>query len=101
MEEWLHLIGRGEGIDTCPAVIARYYPGPEIAFVPLVDAPPATLVLAGSRDERHPLAEEFATLAVEVAAAPRRVDRLQGGYLSASCGNRSGSASSRTAFRGS
>jgi len=69
IEEWLHLLGRGEGIDTCPEVIARYYPWPEIAFVPLVDAPPATLVLARLRHERHPLAEEFASLAVEAAAA--------------------------------
>src|SRR5689334_2321007 len=50
LEEWLHLIGRGEGIDTAPAVISRYYAWPEVAFVPLVDAAPCVLVLARRRD---------------------------------------------------
>ncbi|MBS1862690.1 MAG: hypothetical protein JSS68_13355 [Actinobacteria bacterium] len=46
LDDWLLLIGQGEGVDTAPAVISRYYPWPEVAFVPLVDAPPATLALA-------------------------------------------------------
>jgi LysR family transcriptional regulator, benzoate and cis,cis-muconate-responsive activator of ben and cat genes len=66
--DWLHLVGRGEGIDTCPAIISRYYSWPEVSFVPLVDAAPATLILVRSREARHPLAEEFTELAVEVAA---------------------------------
>jgi DNA-binding transcriptional LysR family regulator len=69
IEEWLQLIGRGEGIDTCPAVIARYFAWPELAFVPLIDAAPATLVLARPRDQSHPLAEEFVGLGLEVAGA--------------------------------
>lgn len=67
IEEWLHLIGRGEGIDTCPALISRYYSWPEVRFLPLVDAPPATLVLARHREHQHSLGEEFVALAVEVA----------------------------------
>jgi DNA-binding transcriptional LysR family regulator len=69
IEEWLHLIGRGEGIDTCPAVISRYYPWPEVAFVPLHDAPASMLVLARHRDNRHPLLLEFSALARELAGA--------------------------------
>ena len=72
LEEWLHLIGRGEGIDTCPAIISRYYAWPEVAFIPLLDAPPSTLVLAHHREARHPLITEFAALAVEVAAGAAR-----------------------------
>lgn len=72
LEEWLHLIGRGEGIDTCPAIISRYYAWPEVAFIPLVDAPPSTLVLAHHRDADHPLIPEFVDLAVEVAANATR-----------------------------
>jgi DNA-binding transcriptional LysR family regulator len=68
LEEWLHLIGRGEGIDTAPAVIARYYSWPEVAFVPLVDAAPATLVLARRRDARDRLVDDFTRLAVEISA---------------------------------
>jgi len=69
IEEWLTLIGRGEGIDTCPAIIARYYAWPEVRFVPLVDAPPARLVLARHRDCTNPLIDELTALAVEIASA--------------------------------
>jgi DNA-binding transcriptional LysR family regulator len=72
IEDWLHLIGRGEGIDTCPAIIARYYSWPEVAFVPLVDAPPSTLVLAVHDDARQALTDEFVALAVEIAANAAR-----------------------------
>jgi DNA-binding transcriptional LysR family regulator len=67
LEEWLHLIGRGEGIDTAPAVISRYYAWPEVRFVPLVDAAPATLVLGRLSDNLDPLVQEFTRLAVEIA----------------------------------
>ena len=72
IEDWLHLIGRGEGIDTCPAIIARYYSWPEVAFVPLIDAPPSTLVLAMHRAPHPLLIDEFVALAVEIAANAAR-----------------------------
>jgi DNA-binding transcriptional LysR family regulator len=72
LEEWLHLIGRGEGIDTCPAIISRYYAWPEVEFIPLVEAPASTLVLAHHRDARHPLIAEVVELAVEVATNAAR-----------------------------
>jgi DNA-binding transcriptional LysR family regulator len=72
IEEWLHLIGRGEGIDTCPAIISRYYAWPEVKFIPLLDAPPSTLVLARHREAAGPLIEEFAALALEVSTAAAR-----------------------------
>jgi DNA-binding transcriptional LysR family regulator len=68
LEEWLHLIGRGEGIDTAPAIISRYFTFPEVAFVPLVDAAPAVLVLARRRDAQDRLVEDFVALAREIAA---------------------------------
>jgi DNA-binding transcriptional LysR family regulator len=68
LDDWLLLIGRGEGIDTAPAVISRYYSWPEVSFVPLVDAPPATLALAWRRDATNPLIADFARLAGSVAA---------------------------------
>jgi len=69
IEDWLHLIGRGEGIDTCPAIIARYYSWPEVAFVPLAGAAPAVLGLARRSDAADPLIDDFVALAREVAAA--------------------------------
>lgn len=79
IEEWLTLIGRGEGIDTCPAVISRYYAWPEVAFVPLLDAPPSTLVLASPREVDHPLVQDFVSLAVEVAASAARASQAEYG----------------------
>lgn len=67
LEEWLHLIGRGEGIDTAPAVVSRYYSFPEVAFVPLVDAAPAVLVIARRRDSPDRLIDDFVRLAREVS----------------------------------
>jgi hypothetical protein len=39
-----------------------------VAFVPLVDADPAILVLARRRDARDPLVDDFARLAIEISA---------------------------------
>ena len=72
IEDWLHLIGRGAMIDTCPSIIARYYSWSEVAFVPLIDAPPSTLVLAVHRAPYPPLIDEFVALAAEIAANAAR-----------------------------
>ncbi len=72
IEEWLYLIGRGEGVDTAPAIIARYFARPDVTFVPLRDAAPTTLVLAVRDEARPPLVDEFVALAVEIAAAATR-----------------------------
>jgi DNA-binding transcriptional LysR family regulator len=74
LEEWLHLIGRGEGIDTAPAIISRYYAWPEVAFVPLDDAAPAVLVLARRRDAEDRLIHDFIKLALEVSATAAASD---------------------------
>jgi LysR family transcriptional regulator, benzoate and cis,cis-muconate-responsive activator of ben and cat genes len=67
IDEWLHLIGRGVGVDTCPALISRYYSWPEVAFVPLRDAAPARMVLARRADAEGRLIREFTELAVDIA----------------------------------
>ena len=68
LEEWLHLITRGEGIDTCPTLISRFYPWPGVRFVPLVDAAPATLAVVRRRDATEPLVDAFVRTATRVAA---------------------------------
>jgi DNA-binding transcriptional LysR family regulator len=67
LDEWLHLIGRGVGIDTCPALISRYYSWPEVSFVALRDAAPAEMVLARRVDADDRLIREFTELALEIA----------------------------------
>jgi len=68
MDDWLHLIARGEAIDTCPTLVSRYYAWPGVRYVPLVGAPPATLALVHRRGVREPLVQAFVEVAVEVAA---------------------------------
>ncbi len=72
IEEWLHLIGRGEGVDTCPEIIARYFARPEVVFLPVTNAAPTVLVVAVMRDVRDPLIDEFVELAVQIAGNAAR-----------------------------
>ena len=67
-EDWLHLIAQGEGIDTAPAVVARYYAWPEVAYVPLVDAAPCTLAIVRRREVADPLVDELISLAQQIVA---------------------------------
>ena len=67
-DEWLHLIACGDGIDTCPAFVGRYYGWPTVRYVPLVGASPATLALLRKRHDHSALVDLFVTTAVEAAA---------------------------------
>lgn len=69
VEEWLHLIGRGAGIDTAPAIVSRYYSWPDVTFIPLVDAAPSVFALASRQDTEDRLLQEFTALALDVAAS--------------------------------
>ena len=66
MEQWLHLLARGDGIDTAPAIVERYYSWPQIAFVPLEGAPPATLALARMADADDPVVSAFERVTLNV-----------------------------------
>jgi DNA-binding transcriptional LysR family regulator len=68
LEDWLHLIAGGAGIDTAPAVISRYFPWPMITYIPLVDAEPSTLALARRRDDTNPLVADVFELALEISS---------------------------------
>jgi hypothetical protein len=58
-----------------------------VCFVPLVDASPATLVLARRRDLEQPLAREPISLAVGVAAsAARNPDTAHAAAVNANTG---------------
>ena len=59
IEQWLHQLARGDGIDTAPAIVDRFYSWPGIACVPLEGAPPATLALARMADRDDPAVAAF------------------------------------------
>jgi DNA-binding transcriptional LysR family regulator len=66
MEQWLHLVARGDGIDTAPAIVDRFYSWPRITCVPLQGAPPATLGLARMVDNDDPVVVAFERVTLDV-----------------------------------
>jgi DNA-binding transcriptional LysR family regulator len=62
-EAWLYLVASGQGIDTAPQFVARHYRWPGIAYVPLVDVPPARSAVVRLRSQRSPLAAAFVAAA--------------------------------------
>jgi DNA-binding transcriptional LysR family regulator len=62
-EAWLYLVASGQGIDTAPLFVARHYRWPGIAYVPLVDVPPARSAVVRLRSQRSPLAAAFVAAA--------------------------------------
>ncbi|HST38991.1 MAG TPA: LysR family transcriptional regulator [Conexibacter sp.] len=72
LDDWLHLISSGEGIDTAPALVARYCSWPGLACVPLDDAPAARPALLRRRDCAARLTTCFADVVRELAAPVTR-----------------------------
>jgi LysR family transcriptional regulator, benzoate and cis,cis-muconate-responsive activator of ben and cat genes len=58
-EEWLYLVASGHGLDTVPRFVAHHYRWPGLAYVPLVDAPPARQAMLRIRGHRSALPGEF------------------------------------------
>jgi LysR family transcriptional regulator, benzoate and cis,cis-muconate-responsive activator of ben and cat genes len=71
MEQWLHQLARGDGIDTAPAIVDRFYSWPGIACVPLEGAPPATLALARMADSDDPAVAAFERVTLDVLGVDR------------------------------
>lgn len=69
LEEWLLLIVRGDGLDTAPSLVSRYYAWPGVKFVPLVGAPPATLAMLRRSGDESPLVDAFVAKAQELRAS--------------------------------
>jgi DNA-binding transcriptional LysR family regulator len=62
-EAWLYLVASGQGIDTAPLFVARHYRWPGIAYVPLVDVPPARRAVVRLRSQRSALPAAFVAAA--------------------------------------
>ncbi|MEU6335104.1 LysR substrate-binding domain-containing protein [Streptomyces cellulosae] len=59
MEEILAYVRAGSGVVMVPESVAAVFPRPDIAYVPLADAPPGTVALAWNGDRPSPLVETF------------------------------------------
>ncbi|MEU5463351.1 LysR family transcriptional regulator [Streptomyces althioticus] len=70
MEEILAYVRAGGGVVMVPEPVAAVFPRPDIAYVPLADAPPGTVALAWDDDRPSPVVETFVdatrTTAVDV-----------------------------------
>jgi DNA-binding transcriptional LysR family regulator len=62
-DEWLYLVASGHGLDTAPQFIAHRYHWPGLAYVPLVDAPPAQQAMVRLRAHSSDLPAAFMDLA--------------------------------------
>lgn len=67
-DEWLYLIASGHGLDTAPQFVARRYRWPGIAYVPLVDVPPAQQAMVRSHAHGSDLPAAF----IDAAHSRRR-----------------------------
>ncbi len=76
-DDWLYLVASGHGIDTVPQFVAHRYRWPGIAYVPLVDAPPAQQAMVRLRDHSSDLPAAFMALA---SRGPHDVRFAAGGH---------------------
>ncbi|WP_412537961.1 LysR family transcriptional regulator [Longispora sp. K20-0274] len=71
INEVLAMVAAGRGVFTVGALSRRYHARPDLAFVPISDAPPLRCGLVWRADAATPAIAAFAELAREVAAAGR------------------------------
>jgi DNA-binding transcriptional LysR family regulator len=67
LEQILRLVELGEVVFCLPASVSRRYPRPEIAYLPVIDLPPATLAVAWPREARSPAIAAFVRVATAAA----------------------------------
>ncbi|MFJ5551824.1 LysR family transcriptional regulator [Streptomyces sp. NPDC093225] len=68
LQEGLALIAAGKGAYPVGAQVVRFYQRPDLAYVPITDAPPLDWGLVWKRGHETPLLREFTRVVAEVAA---------------------------------
>ncbi|MEV4313222.1 LysR family transcriptional regulator [Actinocrispum sp. NPDC049592] len=69
-QEMLTMVGAGEGVFTVGASVRRYYTRPDVAYVPLHDAPPLQWGLLWRADSATARVRGFNEAARELASTP-------------------------------
>ncbi|GAB7037783.1 MULTISPECIES: LysR family transcriptional regulator [Catenuloplanes] len=67
-DDWLITIAAGRAVGVSTEATVAVYPNPDVAYVPLTDAPPVTVVLAWPEPVTHPSVPALVDLAFEVVA---------------------------------
>ena len=73
LDEWRQSVAGEEGISLCPASAEHYYARPDLAFVPAVGVPPATLAVAWRIGDLRDEVRRFVDLLSESQASVRSV----------------------------
>jgi DNA-binding transcriptional LysR family regulator len=71
LDQEMHLVGRGVGISITSEAVGTWYKRPNVTFVPIIDLPPCSVMLAWWPQET--------TLVAELAAVANEVRRPAGG----------------------
>ena len=69
-DDQLKAVGAVQAVVACPAEVARFYPWPNLAFVPVRDAPPCRWVFAWRADGASPLIRALAGAAGHGTTSP-------------------------------
>ncbi|MDR7278093.1 LysR family transcriptional regulator [Catenuloplanes atrovinosus] len=67
-DDWLIAIAAGRAVGVSTEATVAVYPNPDVAYVPLADAPPVSVVLAWPEPVTHPSVPALVDLAFEVLA---------------------------------
>lgn len=70
IEGILELVAAGTGVNIAAASAAAYYPRERLAFVPISDVPPASILLCRRAADAAPAVVAFERIAFEVAGRP-------------------------------
>ncbi|MBC2863756.1 LysR family transcriptional regulator [Streptomyces mexicanus] len=73
IEEYLHAVAARRGVGVLPSSVAAQHPDPDVLYLPLTGAPPATLHYVRPRTDPHPHATTLQTALLSAASdAPAR-----------------------------
>ncbi|WP_323746715.1 LysR substrate-binding domain-containing protein [Catenulispora pinisilvae] len=69
LQECLTLVGAGRGVAEVGAQTRRYYPRPDVVYVPISDAPPLEWCLVWHEDRRTARVRAFSQAAYDLVKA--------------------------------
>lgn len=64
-DDQLKAVSGGQAVIACPAETARFYPWPNLAYIPVRDAPPCRWAFAWHTSNNNPLIQAFADVVAD------------------------------------
>jgi hypothetical protein len=69
-DDWIAAIAAGHAVGVTTTATAATYPNPEVAYIPLIDAPAVPVSLAWKQLPSHPAVPDFIALARHLIPTP-------------------------------